>query len=200
MTYFKWLRTLSVVSISFVLLTIFSAIAIAQEDATATPSGYIDLQYTEIRGLTAEQVEGYRTGAGMGFALPAELNGYPGPRHVLDLADELELSEEQLTDIQALFDEMLPEAIALGEEVLVQEETIELAFREGTITDEFLRTSLLESGRLEAELRYVHLSTHLATIEILTPHQVSLYNEIRGYETSSDNDNQGHNDHQGHGN
>jgi Spy/CpxP family protein refolding chaperone len=132
----------------------------------------------------------------MGFALPAELNGYPGPRHVLDLADDLELTDEQLTEIQALFDEMLPQAIALGEQILTQEEALELAFRDETITDEFLRSSLAESGRLEGELRYVHLSTHLATIDILTPHQVLQYNQLRGYD-APEHDGAGHDGHDG---
>ena len=37
-------------------------------------------------------------------ALAAELNGYPGPSHVLELADKLELSTEQRASMQRLFD------------------------------------------------------------------------------------------------
>ena len=33
-----------------------------------------------------------RAGRGMGLALAAELNGYPGPAHVLELADKLDLA------------------------------------------------------------------------------------------------------------
>ena len=35
-----------------------------------------------------------KAGRGMGLALAAELNGYPGPSHVLELADKLKLSAE----------------------------------------------------------------------------------------------------------
>lgn len=174
------------------LLVVLLAVTTAQ-DVTPTPSDYVDLQFTEIRGLSTEQIEGYQTGAGLGFALPAELNGYPGPRHVLDLADELELTDAQQADIQVLYDDMLPQAIELGEHILAQEEAIELAFREGTVTDTFLQESLAEAGRLESQLRYVHLSTHLATIDILTEHQVRQYNVLRGYEEESD-----HSEHSGH--
>lgn len=174
------------------LLVVLLAVTTAQ-DVTPTPSDYVDVQFTEIRGLSTEQIEGYQTGAGLGFALPAELNGYPGPRHVLDLADELELTDTQEADIQALYDEMLPQAIDLGEQILAQEEAIELAFREGTVTDTFLQESLAEAGRLESALRYIHLSTHLATINILTEHQVRQYNVLRGYEAESD-----HSEHSGH--
>ena len=129
----------------------------------------------------------------MGFALPAELNGYPGPRHVLDMADDLELTDEQEANIQALYDEMLPQAIELGEQILAQEESLELTFREETVTETVLEEALTEVGRLESDLRYVHLSTHLATIEILTEHQVQQYNILRGYEAESD-----HSEHSGH--
>jgi Spy/CpxP family protein refolding chaperone len=128
------------------------------------------------------------------MALPAELNGYPGPRHVLELADELELTSDQQTQIQALFDDMLPQAIALGEQILSQEADLELAFRDGTIDEESLRDALGSIESLKAELRFVHLRTHLVTLEILTPHQVQLYNSLRGYAASTED----HGAHHGH--
>lgn len=166
----------------------------AQAQPTPTPSAYGELLDTEIRGIDPATIEGYRTGAGLGMALPAELNGYPGPRHVLDLADELELTSEQRTQIQALFDEMLPDAIALGEQILDQEAGLELAFRERTIDEESLRDMLVSIESLKAELRYVHLRTHLVTLEIMTPHQVQLYNNLRGYTATTED----HSAHQGH--
>lgn len=168
--------------------------ASAQSEPTPTPSAYGDLLDTEIRGIDPATIEGYRTGAGLGMALPAELNGYPGPRHVLELADELELTSGQQTQIQTLFDDMLPQAIALGEQILDQEAGLELAFREGTIDEESLRDALDSIESLKAELRFVHLRTHLVTLEILTPHQVQLYNTLRGYNASTED----HSAHQGH--
>jgi len=180
------------IAVIIILLTVYVIVTTAQ-DMTPTPSDYVDLQFTEIRGLSTEQLEGYQTGAGLGYALPAELNGYPGPRHVLDLADELALTDTQQADIQALYDDMLPQAIELGEHFLAQEELIEVAFREGTITDVLLQEALAEAGQLESQLRYIHLSTHLATIDILTLHQVQQYNVLRGYETETN-----HGGHSGH--
>lgn len=173
-------------------LSMSSPLAVnAEGDPSPTPSSYGDLLDTEIRGIDADTIDGYRNGLGLGLALPAELNGYPGPRHVLDLADELELTEEQHDSIQQLFDAMQPEAIALGEQILVKEAELELAFREGTITENFLETQLTDIGDLESQLRFVHLRTHLSTIEILTTHQVAVYNQLRGY-TSADS---GHGNH-----
>src|ERR1700757_2891750 len=56
---------------------------------------YAGQQKREIKALSEEDVAGYLGGAGMGYAKAAELNGYPGPMHVLELGDRLELTDEQ---------------------------------------------------------------------------------------------------------
>lgn len=155
--------------------------AAASSEATPTPSAYRDLLDTEIRGIGPETIEDYLTGKGMGLALPAELNNYPGPRHVLDLAADLELNADQEREIQALFDEMQPQAIELGKQILAKEAELEQAFREKTIDEAFLQAQLTEISGLQAQLRYVHLRTHLSTVDILSEHQVTLYNSLRGY-------------------
>ena len=191
------IRTLSVVLLLAALVGLagisLNNLALAQDQPTPTPSGYADLLDTEIRGLSPDQIETYRTGAGGGLALTAELNGYPGPRHVLDLADELDLNEDQQARIQVLYDDMLPQALDLGEQILQAEAELERAFRETRIDEGFLETQLLAIGNLQAQLRFVHLRTHLASIDILMPHQIVLYNTLRGYDT--DNADQGHGSH-----
>lgn len=162
---------------------------------TATPSGYSALLETEIRGLSPETIEGYRTGKGMSLALPAELNGYPGPRHVLDFSKELELTDAQYEEVEALYSDMLAEAIPLGEQILEAEAELELAFREKTITDTDLETRLLAIGALQADLRFVHLRTHIATYKLLTPDQVEKYNVLRGYTAKDEDTHQGHSSH-----
>lgn len=172
-------------SIRKIMILIFTmsivGIFVVAQDPTVTPAGYESLLYTEIRGIGEDDIEGYRTGAGLGFALPAELNGYPGPRHVLDFSEELNLKSDQLEEIQDLYDEMLLQAIELGEDILQAEAELELAFREETITTDYLVIQLEFIEGLRTDLRYVHLSTHLSTITILTPHQIQQYNVIRGY-------------------
>ena len=46
----------------------------------------------------------------MGLALGAELNGYSGPSHVLELADQLSLTVAQGEQIQQQFNSMRAEA------------------------------------------------------------------------------------------
>ena len=94
--------------------------AIAQEVATTTPSAY-DAIDSEIKGIDPTTIDAYRKGEGAGLALPAELNGYPGPRHVLDLADKLSLTTMQRAQIQALYNAMKPQAVALGTQLLGKE-------------------------------------------------------------------------------
>ncbi|MEL6269494.1 MAG: hypothetical protein AAFR22_06760, partial [Chloroflexota bacterium] len=133
---------LVVAVVSVVLMNRWVPTHTAAQEVTPTPSAYVDLLDTEIRGISPEDINGFRTGAGMGFALPAELNGYPGPRHVLDLAEELELTEDQLEAVEALYDDMLPQAIDLGEQLLRAEADLEVAFREGTIAADGLQDAL----------------------------------------------------------
>src|SRR5262245_41365728 len=73
-------------------------------------SPYIGQEQQEITALSAEEVQGYLSGSGMGLAKAAELHHYPGPRHVLDLAEPLQLSAEQRQKTQSIFEEMRTEA------------------------------------------------------------------------------------------
>jgi hypothetical protein len=93
----------------------------------------------------------------MGLARPGEINGYPGPRHVLDLADELALTSEQQTAVQALFDQMQTEAIALGDRFLDRYAALEQAFRAGTITIDSMQQQTAELGVIEGQIRATHL-------------------------------------------
>ena len=121
------------------------------------------------------------------MAKPAELNGYPGPRHVLDAveAGEFEVTDEQLAEIEVLYEEMQAEAIALGIQIIDLEKAIDDAFVNGTITEEFLQGNVTASAELYGQLRIVHLKYHLQMVDILTADQAAQYNELRGY-TSDD--------------
>ncbi len=158
-----------------------AATATLSVEVSPTPSGYSALLDSEIRGIDPKTIDSYRKGEGAGFALPAELNGFPGPRHVLDLADKLHLTSDQRAKIQALYDSMKPQAIDLGNRLLEGEATLEKGFRDKTLDAKMLQTQLTALGELQTQLRFVHLSTHLATMAILTPDQVVTYNMLRGY-------------------
>jgi len=158
---------------------------------SAIHSPYAGQEVTRaIKALSQDEVEGLLAGSGTpfgGMAKPAELNGYPGPRHVMDAynAGEFELTDEQHEQIQELYEKMRSEAIDLGKQIIDIEKEIDDAFTDKTITEAFLQEKVEKSADLYSQLRFVHLKTHLATIDILTPQQVEQYNELRGY-TSGD--------------
>ena len=155
-------------------------------DESAIHSPYAGQEARGIKALSQDDIKGLLAGAGTpfgGMAKPAELNGYPGPRHVLDAYDagEFQLTNEQHKQIEALYEEMRSEAIELGEKIIDIEKGIDDAFTGKTITNAFLQEKVKESADLYGQLRVVHLKYHLSMVEILTPQQVEQYNELRGY-------------------
>lgn len=126
-----------------------------------------------------ERAQGLREGRGMGLAKPAEGNGYPGPRHVLEVADQIGLTAEQRARTQQLFDTMRGEASRLGTDLLAKEAELNRIFRDHQATPVLLRKTAQAIGQTEAELKIVHLRTHLAMMDILTPEQVSRYVSLR---------------------
>jgi hypothetical protein len=159
----------------------------ASGSATPAPSSYTGTfdAAAPIRALSSEEIDQIRRGEGAGFAKPAELNGVPGPRHVLDLAAELGLSAAQARDIQAIYDAMLAAVIPAGERYLAAEEALESDLRAGAITEADLPGRVSEVSRLEGDLATIHLTAHLQTARLLTPQQIATYNRLRGY-TSDD--------------
>lgn len=156
------------------------------ENQSAIRSPYAGQEARGIKSLSQDDIEGLLAGAGTpfgGMAKPAELNGYPGPRHVLDAieAGEFEVTDEQQTQIQNLYDEMKAQAITLGEQIVAIEQKIDDDFTNKTVTEERLRSNISESARLYEQLRFVHLKYHLSMVDILTPEQVTKYNTLRGY-------------------
>lgn len=135
-----------------------------------------------IRSLTPIQVAEIERGEGAGFALPAELNGVPGPRHVLDFAHELGLSHQQVEAVRAVGDQMRAAVLPAGRRYLDALQALEEGFRAGTITEAALPERVAEVKRLEGELVAAHLVAHLRTADLLTPEQIVAYNRLRGYE------------------
>ena len=170
----------------FAVVTLFAPrlllpTGVVAQDHTHHVSPYAGMEDRAIKALSPEEVEGLRNGAGMGFALSAELNGYPGPRHVLDMAKELELDAQQTAAVEEIQEAMEGEAVRLGEELLELEGELDRRFAHGHIDSAELSRLTGEIGRVRGELRAAHLAAHLRTREILLPEQTEAYNELRGY-------------------
>ena len=151
----------------------------------ATQSPYAGMQTRAIKSLSGQDIDDLRRGAGWGLALAAELNGVPGPAHLLDLRDEIGLSPAQVEAIEAIFVAMQAEAQVAGERFIAAEAAIEAAFRAGDLTPGRLRALIDTAAAARAELRYVHLSRHLDTPPLLTADQIARYTALRGYGAAS---------------
>ena len=149
--------------------------------AAAAASPYAGLEIREIKALSPEQIEDLKAGRGMGLALAAELNGYPGPVHVIELATSLALTEAQQAIVEGLHAAMKAETVPLGEQVIAAEAELDRQFREHSVTPASLAAAVATISQLQGELRAAHLGYHLRTIDVLTPQQIELYNELRGY-------------------
>jgi hypothetical protein len=165
-------------------LAAFAVIAFALAPFTSSAQmqqPYAGLDTRPIKALSDEQVAELKAGRGMGLALVAELNGYPGPAHVVELAEALELSAPQRTKAQDLFAAMKAETVPLGEKLIAQEADLDLQFAGRAITEASLAAAVQGIAATQAALRTAHLKYHLTTLQMLSPTQVQRYAELRGY-------------------
>ena len=144
---------------------------------------YAGQRVGELKSLSSDEIQGLLNGEGMGMARAAELNHYPGPKHVLDLASKLELSEAQRSKAQEIYNRMHDEAVRLGRAILYKEEEIDNIFKKGEVDSSKLKNLVIEIARLRGELRVVHLLAHLEMKQVLFRTQLEKYDELRGYRT-----------------
>jgi hypothetical protein len=167
----------------FRLVLAAGLLALSLGDAFAQSQPYAGMQTRAIKALSEQQIGDLKAGRGMGLALVAELNGYPGPIHVLELSDALALKAGQLARVQALVDNMKAETKPLGEQLIAQEAELDRQFSQKRVTRDTLMRATAAIGETQGALRNAHLKYHLATLDILSPTQVQRYAELRGYQS-----------------
>ena len=175
----------------FLIVTLFICTAVASAAEISSP--YAGEETREIKALSRDEINGYPSGDGMSFAKAAELNHYPGPKHVLELADELQLSVEQRRRSQMIFDEMKAKAVSLGKQLVETEQLLDSRFAAANILDAELLQLVTEISVLHGKLRAVHLQAHLAERAVLSADQLRRYDALRGYQGSGT-----HGQHHGH--
>ena len=165
----------------WILILALSVLYASMSFAQQGHSPYAGQEKRGIKALSEREIDGYKKGNGMGMAKAAELNHYPGPKHILEIADELTLSDEQKDRIQAAYDAMHTEAVSIGMEIIEKEELLDRLFAHSMIDEKRLDESTGEIGRLKGKLRAVHLKAHLIAKNILTEKQIEAYDSLRGY-------------------
>jgi Spy/CpxP family protein refolding chaperone len=153
--------------------------------AAPTPSPYAGQTESPVRGLTAQEVADLLAGRGAGYARTAELNSYPGPRHVLDFGARLDLTPAQHAQMQAIFDRMQREAQRLGADIVARERALSEAFAGRNLSAPDLDAAVDTLGALYARLRATHLRAHLEATALLSPDQIRAYDRLRGYGDST---------------
>jgi hypothetical protein len=151
-----------------------------------------------VAGLSDADIAALRAGEGWGLALPAELNGWPGPRHVLDMGDTLGLSDVQRGQVERLFGLMQAEAQRVGENYIDAERALDAAFDDPALDPVVLAGLVVAATNALGELRMIHLAAHIETRQILTDAQVETYNTQRGYGADAQGGHAGHDHHGAH--
>jgi len=167
--------------IAALMTLLYAGHAAAQHTQHQQP--YTGLQARAVKALSEQQIADLKAGRGMGLAMPAELNSYPGPMHVLEHAAALSLTADQRERTVALIASMKAEAIPLGERLIEQEARLDGLFANRGITPASLQIVTGEIGATQARLREAHLKYHLAMRDLLTAGQVEKYQVLRGYRT-----------------
>ncbi len=158
-----------------------TAISIVIPIAGFAASPYVGEQSRSIKALSDQEIADYLAGKGMGFAKAAELNGFPGPSHVLELADELELSPTQKIETERMFARMQSRARDLGARLVDEERRLNELFASKQVSRQSLSKSLSEIASLQGQIRDAHLQAHLEQSDILSDAQARKYWQLRGY-------------------
>ena len=165
------------------ILLILTGFASVPSIYATTP--YAGQQHRQIKALSVQDMQGLQKGSGMGMAKAAELNHYPGPKHVLELATELKLTPQQRQQTETVFASMHKAAVRLGEEVIALEQLLDQLFVDKKIDYQVLQNLTLKIGQKRGELQGVHLQAHLDQRQLLTEEQLQHYDKLRGYTNAS---------------
>jgi len=156
--------------------------ALAQGAAHRHGSPYAGQETRALKALSEEDVAELRRGGGWGLAKVAELNGAPGPAHLLELKDQIGLRPEQVVAVTAVFEAMQRDARAEGARLLALEAELDAGFVARTIDMAALERLTGAIGESLGKLRLIHLAAHVTTPALLSATQIAEYNRLRGYE------------------
>jgi len=167
------------------ILAIVATALIAAAPLGRAQGSYAGQQSREIKALSAEETRQYLAGAGMGYAKPAELNGYPWRKcqaiGVLENADGLALTPEQRKQTVALMQAHKEEAKAIGAKLVAAERALDALFRSKSAESASLEQAVRGAAAMQASYRLSHLETHRRMRDLLTTEQIAKYDAFRGY-------------------
>lgn len=135
--------------------------------------------HRRVEAFLREADEVIASGRGFGMAFAADQNGYPGPMHAAELREALQLSDTQVTRLEALTEAMFAASRPLSQELLDAEAQLHRLFAGEEATATSVEELVRRIERLRADVRLVHLRAHLDTYGVLTAEQRQRYGQIR---------------------
>jgi Spy/CpxP family protein refolding chaperone len=166
---------------AFTTLAMLAVPSVSQHDH----SPYAGQERRAIKALSEEEMQALLSGQGMELAKAAELNHYPGPRHVLDLATPLQILEPQRAETQQIYDRMHQEAVRFGALLIDKERELDHLFATETVDSQTLQHLTKHIAQLQGDLRLAHLQAHVEMKRVLSREQIDTYDTLRGYTVST---------------
>ena len=77
----------------YFLLSVSTSVT-ADNHTSKYASKYVGQETRKIKSLSADDIAELTKGGGWGLAKAAELNGYPGPAHILEMGSKIGLNEK----------------------------------------------------------------------------------------------------------
>lgn len=148
----------------------------------AADQPYAGQEQRALKALSQQEIDDYLNGRGMGTSKAAELNHYPGPRHVLDEAEKLGLTAQQATRTREIHAAMEREAKRIGQEIVRKEMELESLYATRQATADNVQRTVNDLAKLQGDFRFVHLNAHLSMRDVLSPQQIATYDRLRGYD------------------
>lgn len=133
-----------------------------------------------LSGISEDEKTALLAGSGLGAGMIAMMNGYPGPKHVLEMGEELGLTAEQKEELGTLFAKRKASFVEMGRELVKKDEELTAMFAAGSVDTGEVEKLSREIGQLQGELRAGHLNAHVLTWEALTEVQREKLASMRG--------------------
>ncbi len=178
------IRTISIPAALLVAVAVVTSPAVAQDDDSSMSKGRMQQMHGQaeggmqgmggmLSGVSEQEKEMLLKGGGLGAGMIAMTNGYPGPKHVLEMGDELELTAAQRESIGTIYGKVKAESVKLGTELVEKDEALAALFTTGSVSTKDVEKRSREIGELQGRLRAAHLNAHVQTHAELTPAQLA---------------------------
>lgn len=187
------MRKISIPAAMLVAISLVSSPALAQENGDTdgemgrkhemhgqAEGGMQGMGGGMLGGVSEQEKEALLKGAGLGAGMIAMMNGYPGPKHVLELGDELELNAAQRESIGKTYGNVKAESVKLGTELVEKDEALTALFTSGSATTGEVEKLSRDIGELQGRVRAAHLNAHVETFDALTPAQREKLSSMQG--------------------